>query len=111
MTGALPYTVTDGRPPWVSNLSGTAVDAVAFTAPVGGVYQIEVYGYTAAWYQLDIVVGTTVADLAQRSPTRVTDTPWPEAPALSIAGEPARDFPQGHFSVYLPVARCNVSVH
>jgi len=43
----------DGRPPWVSNLyAGT--EALSITAPVSGVYEIEVYGYTAARYSIQI---------------------------------------------------------
>ena len=43
-----------GRPPWVSNLRG-AIDAVSLVAPVTGNYQIEIYGFTFAEYQLQII--------------------------------------------------------
>jgi len=100
-----------GRSPWVSNLSGTAVDEVAFTAPVSGVYQIEVYGYTAAQYQLNIVAGATTAAFATQSPIRVTDKPRPPSPSLPITGEPPRDLPQERFFIYLPAVMRNTSAH
>ncbi len=46
----------DTRPPKVSNLSGNAVESVVWEAPVSGVYQVEVYGYSAAQYQLAVEV-------------------------------------------------------
>ncbi|MFZ1756757.1 MAG: IPT/TIG domain-containing protein, partial [Caldilineaceae bacterium] len=44
------------RPPKVSNLSGSAAESVVWEAPVSGVYQVEVYGYSAAQYQLAVEV-------------------------------------------------------
>jgi hypothetical protein len=98
----------DGRPPWVSNLSDSAVDQLSFTAPVSGVYQIEVYGYTAAQYQLNIIAGATAA-LARQSPVGVMGKPWPLSPSLPITGAPPRDFPQHRFYIYMPVVQCNTS--
>lgn len=46
----------DTRPPKVSNLSGNAAESVIWEAPVSGVYQVEVYGYSAARYQLTVEV-------------------------------------------------------
>jgi len=92
-----------GRPPWVSNRSDVQVDEVAFAAPVSGVYQIEVYGYTAAQYQLSIRVGATMAALARRSAAGTVGKPWPQSPAVPIADEPPRDLPGGPFSIFLPV--------
>ncbi len=40
-----------GRPAWVSNLS-KGVDELVIHAPVDGVYQVEVFGYTATEYRL-----------------------------------------------------------
>jgi hypothetical protein len=48
------------RPPWVSNLR-TGVDDVSLTAPISGVYQVEVYGFSAANYQLTVNLGSVVA--------------------------------------------------
>ena len=44
------------RPPWVSNLADQATDEVSIVAPVDGVYQIEVFGYTTTNYQLSIEI-------------------------------------------------------
>ena len=46
----------DTRPPKVSNLSGSAAESVVWEAPISGVYQVEVYGYSAAQYQLAVDV-------------------------------------------------------
>jgi len=46
----------DGNQSFVSNLEGTAVDAVSFTAPQSGDYQIEVFGYQTSNYRLTVVV-------------------------------------------------------
>jgi hypothetical protein len=48
------------RPPWVSNLAG-AIDEVIMVAPIAGVYQVEVHGYTAAQYQLAMGVSAAHA--------------------------------------------------
>lgn len=45
----------EGRPPWVSNLRN-GDDIINFRAPIDGVYQIEVYGYTLAEYRLIVEV-------------------------------------------------------
>ena len=95
----------DGRPPWVSNLSGSTVDELAFTAPVSGVYQIEVYGYTTARYQLSIVAG--VVALGQQSHPSILDKHWPLSPSLPTDGAPPRDLPQERSYVYLPLVVYN----
>ncbi len=63
-----------GREPWVSDRIGVVVDDVAFTAPVSGVYQIEVRVHPdvvgGAEYQLEIQTGSGVA-LAPLSPASV----------------------------------------
>ena len=46
----------DTRPPKVSNLGGSADESIVWVAPVSGVYQVEVYGYSAAQYQLAVNV-------------------------------------------------------
>lgn len=37
---------------WVSNQSGSAAELISLSAPVGGVYQVEVYAYAATAYTL-----------------------------------------------------------
>ncbi len=54
------------RPAWVSNLA-TGVDDVSFVAPVAGIYQVEVYGYSTAEYQLVVDHGTTAVIAADRT--------------------------------------------
>jgi hypothetical protein len=44
---------------WSSVNSDTTEDLVSFAAPDSGVYQIEVYGYTAADYRLEITIDST----------------------------------------------------
>jgi hypothetical protein len=91
----------EGRPPWVSNLSGSEVDELTFTAPVSGVYQIEVYGYTAARYQLSIV--TEAAELALRFPPALLGKHWPITPAFDIGDAPPTDLPKERPFIYLPL--------
>jgi hypothetical protein len=44
---------------WSSVNSDATEDLVSFEAPDSGVYQIEVYGYTAADYRLEITIDST----------------------------------------------------
>jgi hypothetical protein len=90
----------EGRPPWVSNLSGSQVDELAFTAPVSGVYQIEIYGYTAARYQLSVAAGTAI--LAKQALPELRGQHWPLSPSLPTDGAPPMDLPQEHSFIYLP---------
>jgi alpha-tubulin suppressor-like RCC1 family protein len=46
-----------GRLYWVSAKAGNAAEAIAVTAPVGGYYWLEVYGYGFAFYNLTAGVG------------------------------------------------------
>jgi len=49
------WTPDQNAPPHVSNLSG-GVEEVSFIATVGGVYQVEVYGYAKSDYQLAVEI-------------------------------------------------------
>lgn len=42
------------QPVWASVKEGLAVDELIVTAPVGGIYQVEVYGYAASDFQIQI---------------------------------------------------------
>jgi hypothetical protein len=54
-----------GRPPWVSNLPNNQAESLSFVAPVSGEYQVEVYGYSAAQFQVSIqVVQVSLPSLA-----------------------------------------------
>jgi len=48
-------------PPWYSNLR-ESTDAVDFIAPFDGIYQLEIYGYTDASYQIEINPGATLSE-------------------------------------------------
>jgi hypothetical protein len=91
---------------WVSNQS-SGVDGVSFTAPVSGVYQIEVYGYTAADYQISIGVAlagsnqSRVAEGLDSKPLRSSPVvPVSSAPGGQIALPPVNPYP---YRIYLPV--------
>ncbi|MEM7131547.1 MAG: pre-peptidase C-terminal domain-containing protein [Chloroflexota bacterium] len=100
------------RPPWVSN-SATEIDQQTFVAPISGIYQVEVQGYTEARYQLtvDIAPAATVSaaqvnaiSIAEGKVTRTL----PVIPVNSLPGEyaslPSIATPTGVQSVtiYLP---------
>jgi len=77
------------RPPRVSNLEGSAVEEVVWDAPVGGVYQVEVYGYTAARFRLAVTV--TDGSILQPAQTQGGKSPnksEPSSPLLAITNEP-----------------------
>ncbi|MFN8494272.1 MAG: CARDB domain-containing protein [Caldilineaceae bacterium] len=78
------------RPPWVSNLDGTVPDSVDLVAPIAGTYQIEVYGYTAAEYQLQFT--TTDVSAAQATPAQISGTS-PNKTPLSVPSIAIEDVP------------------
>jgi len=75
------------RPPWVSNLASGA-DEVRFSAPLAGVYQIEVYGYAAADYRLTIATGPAGGHLEALQGWASATKPQRPAPALPVNSEP-----------------------
>ena len=92
------------RPAWVSN-SSQGVDQVSFIAPVSGIYQIEVYGFTAATYQIDIEVGQ--ASILPESITSVQpDKPERSTPVAPVASEPGTQIALPEVNdqaIYLPI--------
>ena len=97
-----------GMPPWVSNLYGMEVDELSFDAPVSGTYQVEVYGYTAADYQITIEV--TSGAMAEEGVRGGEDASKPERtePVVHPASEPGTQVgvpsaPARRYEVYLPV--------
>lgn len=82
------------RPPWVSNLAGEGVvDEIALVAPVTGIYQVEVYGYTTAAYQLSITqdAGAMAATTRVKSALiRQADKPQLTQPVLALDDLPTR---------------------
>jgi uncharacterized protein YegL len=59
-----------GRPPYVSNQENIATEVISFTAPIAGVYAVEVYGYTASEYNIQIepVPTTTLLQAISEAP-------------------------------------------
>jgi hypothetical protein len=102
-----------GRPAWVS-VNGTGVDdEVNFTAPVSGVYQVEVYGYTAAEYQLTVQITATEAEW-EWVPRRTTAQYWTNKvpntlPLVNLNSRPGNQFalpvppPSQNLYLYLPI--------
>ncbi|NTV63881.1 MAG: hypothetical protein HGA65_10140, partial [Oscillochloris sp.] len=95
---------------WVSNGEGSS-EAVSFTTPVNGVYQVEVHGYSHASYQLSVTHGAaapqavgTAALAMNMLAVLAADKALPEAPAVSVDSAPALDS-AGDTLVYLPLVR------
>lgn len=91
------------RAAWASVAEGLAVDELTVVAPVGGVYQVEVYGYAASGFQIQIDEPTARLAVAGHSaavdvaPAGKTPREQPLIPASaqpgdqqSIATAPAR---------------------
>ena len=95
------------RPPWVSNqASGT--DQVTFSAPVAGVYQIEVYGFTAADYALTFAAEAAGAHVDNLRSSASASKPERTTPALPPNSEPGMQIalpppPVPVSKLYLPV--------
>jgi hypothetical protein len=96
------------RPPWISDLS-SGVDRVSFSAPVAGVYQIEVYGFTAADYQIS--VETTPAGSRRQAAHSGVNAAKPQrgSPAVPVSSEPGGQIAlppppsQPRHRIYLPM--------
>lgn len=82
------------RPPWVSNLAGEGVvDEIALVAPVTGIYQVEVYGYSAAAYQLVIMTDTEQEGATagvHATALNLADKPLFTQPTLALEDRPTR---------------------
>ena len=97
------------RPPWVSNLR-TGVDDVSFVAPVAGVYQVEVYGFSAAEYQLVLDQRVAQAVAAQVHGGVDPNKSQFSQPRVPVGNEPAQQYalpPSGQTvqAVYLPIVQ------
>ncbi|HRJ40273.1 MAG TPA: CARDB domain-containing protein, partial [Caldilineaceae bacterium] len=99
-----------GRPPWVSNLSSSAVESLVFQAKTAGVYQIEIYGYSSARYQLTIQSHTAASRMQLGVVQPGGEDPnkaKPVTPVLDPQSEPPRNVPQTvppTYRIYLPAA-------
>ena len=81
----------DTRGRWVSNLSD-GTDEVSFDAPVDGLYQVEIYGYTAATYQATVQVTSDTSTARPPSQAGGEDPtkPQPDQPIIALTSLPGR---------------------
>ncbi|KAA3662612.1 MAG: hypothetical protein DWQ04_12970, partial [Chloroflexi bacterium] len=93
--------------PWISNKS-TGTDEVSFIAPVTGVYQVEVYGYTFARYTLDVDITNSGGNININnvSATKIS----PATPIIPVNSEPNPQHtlpaaPPGSYSIFLPFVK------
>ncbi|WP_129673454.1 kelch repeat-containing protein [Candidatus Chloroploca sp. Khr17] len=97
---------------WVSNLPGSADEQVSIPASqvVPGVYQVEVYGYTAAEYLLTTSLGGTPASAQMLGGGLAQAKDLPVAPLLPVNAQPdalVGDVPPIEaevYRVYLPLS-------
>jgi len=83
-----------GRPPWVSDQPGLGEELISFTAPVDGIYQIEVFGYSYSDYEITIQQGTQYSDLVKSiTPPSSTTKTVPDDPSISPINVPPRPSP------------------
>ena len=95
------------RRPWISNRS-SGFEEISFSAPIAGVYQIEVYGFTAAQYSISVTLSAATqiqADKAWVSADKSTYT----QPYVALESQPGSYYalPPGvetpDFRVYAPL--------
>ncbi len=103
----------EGRPPWVSNLRGS-IDAVSLIAPVTGNYQIEIYGFTFAEYQLQIIqepapataAGDAGADEGGIDPSKARFTqPWVKLTSVPATSQAFLLLTGQGYKTFLPLIR------
>jgi hypothetical protein len=88
-----------GRPAWVSNQS-VGDEEVSFLTPISGEYQVEVYGYTAATYQLTVQITQTAGERMVIQSDKVQ----PSQPVLALNDLPGQQVALPPLKV-LPLAR------
>jgi Mg-chelatase subunit ChlD len=111
----------EGVPPWVSNGYGDAIERLSIPITTTGDYQIEVYGYTAAQYNVNIEVEPASSARMRLGATRMSAPSaahavlgkfWRSAPAMppdstpgtnTIPVEPAPLQPSASYQIYLPL--------
>jgi hypothetical protein len=82
---------TGGRPPWISNLRDQ-VDDAAGSAPVAGVYEVEIVAFTDAAYRLIVTQGAAVVHQAAMTGGTDPEKSKFTAPVLPINAEPGAQF-------------------
>lgn len=95
------------RPPWVSNLSEQS-DQVTFVAPTAGIYQIEIYGYSAAEYQLTVDVTPSAQTRVMLNTAQLIHQgkPLRENPLIPLASGPGIFMPTNNTNS-LPITKPN----
>jgi hypothetical protein len=77
----------EGADPLVSNLEGSAVDSLSFTAAQGGTYQVEVFAFEASVYQLEVAINSGAR--AQATSSGITQSkPLRTQPLVSLTSQP-----------------------
>jgi hypothetical protein len=77
--------------PYVSNQSGNGEEVLEIVSGDGGMYQVEVYGYTTAEYDIEVRKGNVAAmrmGTAQLPALSVTTNPQQDAPYVSVNSMP-----------------------
>jgi hypothetical protein len=74
-----------GAPNWWSANDGAASDEIAFTAPVAGVYQAQVYGYADSSYTLTMTPGGQPGQSVKSGRRALLDKSAPEQPFSNSA--------------------------
>lgn len=89
-----PDVLTLPRLPWYSNLGGGQVDQLSVVAPVSGVYQLELLGYTATEFTLDVQIMPALAvSAAEAVPSGAEPSKAvPAAPFVPLSAQPGDIF-------------------
>ncbi|NNJ09935.1 DUF5050 domain-containing protein [Chloroflexales bacterium ZM16-3] len=101
------WTPNTNEPPYVSNLR-TGVDARTFVAEQDGVYQVEVYGYSAASYNLTVTTPGSLASLVATEGGIDPTKSLRSRPVVAVASQPGDQFVMPDFT---PVANNNNMVY
>jgi hypothetical protein len=77
--------------PYVSNYTGDVEEVLTITSEDGGMYQVEVYGYTAAEYDIEMKKGNVAAlhmEVARLTAKLTATNPEQDAPYVSVNSMP-----------------------
>jgi hypothetical protein len=111
------------RPPWITNLS-KGVDEVGFVAPVDGVYQLEISGYTDARYRSAVELQSLTGRVDAADKSNVDPFKLRRAdPYIPVFDMPAEEYrlpsspssrplpePEAPRLLYLPFLQAQISV-
>jgi hypothetical protein len=82
------WSPTPNQEPWVSNLEGAAVDSITLFASQSGVYQVEVWGYVASEYQIDVEIMPAVQTRAALQGMGRAGKPTRAQPLVNLVDAP-----------------------